>query len=132
MIDMITIVNRVTVVNIVIMAIMVTMDPLDLAKLRQAVVRPANLQRLWNLADKPDGLCTKHSTPTYCMELSWYYSNIKIMLVIVQTYQQRFYSKSVVIPKSYQKWKDTVYYVIILPEVWLITSGYYLLLIIIN
>ena len=58
MIDMITIVNRVTVVNIVIMAIMVTMDPLDLAKLRQAVVRPANLQRLWNLADKPDGTCT--------------------------------------------------------------------------
>ena len=56
MIDMITIVNRVTVVNIVIMAIMVTMDPLDLAKLRQAVVRPANLQRLWNLADKPDFL----------------------------------------------------------------------------
>ena len=116
MVDMVTIVNRVTVVNIVIMAIMVTMDPLDLAKLRQAVVRPANLQRLWNLADKPDGLCTKHSTPTYCMELSWYYSNIKIMLVIVQTYQQRFYSKSVVIPKSYQKWKDTVYYVTILPE----------------
>ena len=51
------------------------------------------------------------------MELSWYYSNIKIMLVIVQTYQQRFYSKSVIIPKSYQKWKDTVYYVTILPEV---------------
>ena len=41
-----------------------------------------------------------------------------IILVIVQTYQQRFYSKSVVIPKSYQKWKDTVYYVTILPEVW--------------
>ena len=82
MIDMITFVNRVTVVNIVIMAIMVTMDPLDLAKLGQAVVRPANLQRLWNLADKPDGSCTKYSTPTYCirsMELSWYYSNIKIM-----------------------------------------------------
>ena len=55
MVDMVTIVNRVTVVNIVIMAIMVTMDPLNLAKLGQAVVRPANLQRLWNLADKPDG-----------------------------------------------------------------------------
>ena len=79
MVHMVTTVNRVTVVNIVIMAIM---DPLDLAKLGQAVVRPANLPRLWNLADKPDGLCTKHSTPTYCirgMELSWYYSNIKIM-----------------------------------------------------
>ena len=82
MAHMVTIVNRVTVVNILIMSIMVTMDPLDLAKLGQAVVRPANLPRLWNLADKPDGLCTKHSTPTYCirgMELSWYYSNIKIM-----------------------------------------------------
>ena len=78
MVHMVTIVNRVTVVNIVIMAIM---DPLDLAKLGQAVVRPANLQRLWNLGDKPDGSCTKHSTPTYCirsMELSWYLSNIKI------------------------------------------------------
>ena len=82
MVHMIIIVNRVTVVNILIMSIMVTMDPLDLAKLGQAVVRPANLQRLWNLADKPDGLYTKHPTPTYCirsMELSWYYSNIEIM-----------------------------------------------------
>ena len=81
MVHMVTIVNRVTVVNILIMSIMVTMDPLDLAKLGQAVVRPANLQRLWDLANKPDGLCTKHSTPTYCirsMELSWYLSNIKI------------------------------------------------------
>ena len=85
MVHMVTIVNRVTVVNgvtVVNIVIMAIMDPLDLAKLGQAVVRPANLQRLWNLADKPDGLCTKHSTPTYCirsMELSWYYSNIKIM-----------------------------------------------------
>ena len=46
MVHMVTIVNRVTVVNILIMSIMVTMDPLDLAKLRQAVVRPANLQKL--------------------------------------------------------------------------------------
>ena len=55
MVDMVTIVNRVTVVNIVIMSSMVTMDPLDLAKLGQAVVCPANLQRLWNLANKPNG-----------------------------------------------------------------------------
>ena len=82
MVHMVTIVNRVTVVNIIIMSISVTMDALDLAKLGQAVVRPANLQRLCNLADKPDGLCTKHSTPTYCirsMELSWCCSNIKIV-----------------------------------------------------
>ena len=46
MVHMVIIVNRVTVVNILIMSIMVTMDPLDLAKLGQAVVRPANLQRL--------------------------------------------------------------------------------------
>ena len=73
MVHMVTMVTRVTVVTMVIMVIMVKWIPHNLAKLGQAVVRPANLQRLWNLGDKPDGSCTKHSTPTYCirsMELS--------------------------------------------------------------
>ena len=73
MVHMVTIVTRVTMVTMVIMVIMIKWIPLNLAKLGQAVVSPANLQRLWNLEDKSDGSCTKHSTPTYCirsMELS--------------------------------------------------------------